>query len=239
MITLYVGYDPREAAAYHVFCESVIEHASEPVQFIPLHKSMLGGFDGQRDGTNAFIFSRFLVPYLNGYNGAAIFCDGDMVCRGDIAELWRLFDPWKAVQVVKHEYVTKAPRKYLGSPLENSNLDYPRKNWSSVMLWNCGSYCNRRLNPETVAKMEPKALHRFEWLEDNRIGELPQEWNWLDTEYGYNADAKLIHYTLGVPGFSNYVSCDHADDWHNALLNALNISGEVPVKIVARAHDNA
>jgi lipopolysaccharide biosynthesis glycosyltransferase len=42
------------------------------------------------------------------YSGWAIFADGDMVCQADISELWALRDDSKAVQVVKHDYQTKA-----------------------------------------------------------------------------------------------------------------------------------
>lgn len=212
MIRVFVGFDEREAVAYHAFCQSVLEKASEPVQFIPLAKNMLKGFDGQRDGSNAFIYSRFLVPALCDFSGYAIFADGDMICRADIAELWGLRDPYKAVQVVKHDYRTKHPVKYLGA----RNEDYERKNWSSLILWNCAHFQNRQLSPETVAAMTNQALHRFQWLPDDRIGELPKEWNWLVSEYSENPDAKLLHYTIGTPCFPDYSRCPQARDWHDA-----------------------
>ena len=99
-----------------------------------------------------------------------------MICRADIAELWALRDPRTAVQVVKHDYKTKFPRKYLGS----KNEDYPRKNWSSLILWNCSSFINRPLTRKRVQEMTNQELHRFSWIPDERIGELPKEWNWLD-----------------------------------------------------------
>ena len=139
MLTLYVGYDPREACVYHTFCQSVIEHASGPVQFIPLHKPMLDNFDGQQDGTNAFIYSRYLIPHLQGFEGFAIFCDGDMHVNADIYELYELRDESKAVQVVQHNYKTSQVKKYIDTPIENYNVDYKRKNWSSVVIWNCVS----------------------------------------------------------------------------------------------------
>ncbi len=128
MITIFVGYDPREACVYHTFCQSVIEHATQPVQFVPLHRPMLNDFDGQQDGTNAFIYSRYLVPQLQNYTGWAIFVDGDMHVNSDIVELWNLRDESKAAQVVKHNYKTVSPRKYIGTPIENDNVDYDRKN---------------------------------------------------------------------------------------------------------------
>ena len=238
MIPLYVGYDPREALVYHTFCQSVIEHASSPVSFIPLHQPMLNGFDGQQDGTNAFIFSRYLVPYLNGFSGAAIFVDGDMIVNEDINELIDLFDPEYAVQVVKHDYTTKHPRKYIRTPLENDNVDYPRKNWSSVMIFNCGHPSNRILVPEFVSEAGGAFLHRFQWLPDDLIGSLPAEWNWLEHEYPQSTEAKLIHHTLGSPAFQHYSESPSSRDFNRYLLNATNMEGERQAEIVRRAHWN-
>jgi lipopolysaccharide biosynthesis glycosyltransferase len=227
-IPLFVGFDQREAACYHTFCQSVLERASVPVSFIPLHAPMLSNFDGQKDGTNAFIYSRFLVPYIQNFRGWAIFCDGDMVVLDDIAKLWALrdlnhFD--KAVCVVKHDYKTKHSRKYIGTPMEADNVDYPGKNRSSVMLFNCEHYANRRLTPEFVAESPGSFLHRFQWLSDSQIGELPSEWNALSGEQDIGA-ASLVHYTCGVPGFSHYKHCDGAGHWHRARRNAMHMLGE-------------
>jgi len=209
-IPIFVGFDQREAVAYHAFCQSVIEKASQPVSFIPLAKNTIKGFDGQRDGSNEFIYSRFLVPYLTGYIGHAIYADGDMICNADIAELWALRDPRKDVQVVKHDYKTKHHIKYLGS----KNEDYPRKNWSSLILWNCSSFPNQRLTKEFVADQEGSFLHQFKWLKDERIGELPNHWNHLSTEYPDDPDAKLVHYTIGTPCFPDFKHSPMSSMWH-------------------------
>jgi len=237
MIPLYIGYDPREAAVFHVFCQSVIEHASGPVQFIPLHKPMLDDFEGQQDGSNAFTFSRYLVPSLQDYEGWAIFCDGDMHVTDDIYELWKLRDEYKAVQVVKHDYKCTA-RKYIGTPLANDNIDYKRKNWSSVMLFNCSHPSNKLLTREYVATAGASVIHRFGWLNDDEIGALPTEWNWLETEYLDNPDAKLVHQTLGSPGFTFYSKSPSARQWNRYLLNMLNMDGERQTEIVRRASWN-
>lgn len=216
-IPIYVGYDARESVAYHVFCQSILARASRPVAFFPLAKNMLNGFDGQRDGSNAFIYSRFLIPYLQSWTGHALFFDGDMVCNADVAELWEQRSHYKAVQVVHHDYQTKSPIKYLG----NKNEDYPRKNWSSVILWNCAHFANRQLTPEFVGKQPGSFLHRFEWIaQPKHMGELPIEWNWLVSEYPKNQQAKLYHYTLGIPSFSEFAKCDHSDAWHREHYNA-------------------
>jgi lipopolysaccharide biosynthesis glycosyltransferase len=211
-INLFVGFDPREAVAYHVFCSSIIQNTSVPVQITPLVLSQLKEFNETHDDrSNDFVYSRFLTPYLTDFKGWAIFADGDMVCQGDLKELIDMADPSKAVMVVKHDYQTKATQKYLG----NINEDYPRKNWSSVILWNCDHPKHKILTPDFVSKQTGKFLHRFSWLDDQDIGELPLEWNWLASEYRVNREAKLIHFTLGTPCFKDYKNSDMADIWYH------------------------
>lgn len=218
-INLVVGFDQREAVAYHVFCQSVIEKASLPVRFLPLNPRSIAGYtERHTDGSNVFIYTRFLTPHLMNYRGWAIFADGDMVCTADIAELWKLRDPSKAVMVVKHDYQTKAQTKYLG----NKNENYPRKNWSSLILWNCEHPDNQQITPEFVESKDGAFLHRFKWLDDDKIGELPREWNWLAIEYDNTDKAKLIHYTLGTPCFRDYRTTDMSETWHEALARAMN-----------------
>jgi lipopolysaccharide biosynthesis glycosyltransferase len=215
MIPVFIGYDPREAIAFHVCANSIIRHSSQPVQIIPVALNLFKDYtETHTDGSNHFIYTRFLVPYMMKWQGHAIFIDGDMILRDDIAKLWELRDPSKDVQVVKHDYKTRMPVKYLGS----KNEDYPRKNWSSVILWNCNSYPNRRLTPEYVMKATGAELHRFSWCTDDRIGELPPEWNWLPDEYGANPDAKLLHYTLGTPCFHEFADTPQADEWHRERI---------------------
>jgi len=212
-IQLVVGFDQREAVAYHTFCQSVIDRCSRPVSITPLALQNIGSYtETHTDGSNSFIYSRFLTPWLMGFTGWAVFADGDMICREDLAALWALRDPAKAVMVVQHDYKTKAHGKYLG----NKNEDYPRKNWSSVILWNCGHAKHKILLPEFVMKQTGAYLHRFSWLDDQDIGELPKEWNWLTTEYEDNYQAKLLHYTLGTPCFKDYANANMADLWHES-----------------------
>ena len=211
-INIVVGFDQREAVAYHTFCQSIIEKSSLPIQFTPLAINTLKGYqETHTDKSNDFIYSRFLTPYLSDFKGWAIFFDGDMICQTDIKELWDLKDESKALMVVKHDYQTKANIKYLG----NKNENYPRKNWSSVILWNCAHPKHQILTPSFIANQTGKYLHRFSWLDDEDIGEVNREWNWLAIEYPENRDAKLIHYTLGTPCFKDYRDTDMADIWHN------------------------
>ena len=209
-INIVVGFDQREAVAYHTFCQSIIQKSSLPIQFIPLAINTLKGYqETHMDKSNDFIYSRFLTPYLSDFKGWAIFFDGDMICQTDIKGLWDLKDESKALMVVKHDYQTKANIKYLG----NKNENYPRKNWSSVILWNCAHPKHQILTPAFIANQTGKYLHRFSWLDDEDIGEINREWNWLAIEYPENRNAKLIHYTLGTPCFKDYKNTDMADIW--------------------------
>ena len=211
IIPIFIGYDPREAIAYHTCVNSIIRNSSQPVSIVPIALNLFADYsETHTDGSNQFIYSRFLVPYLNSFRGHAIFMDGDMIVRGDIAELWAMREHVYDVQVVKHDYKTKMTEKYLGA----KNEDYPRKNWSSVILWNCASHPNKILTPEYIQKATGAQLHRFTWCKEERIGELPIEWNWLPDEFGPNQDAKLLHYTLGAPCFHDFATTPMADEWH-------------------------
>ena len=215
MIPIFIGYDPREAIAFHTCVNSIIRHSSRPVSITPIALTNFKDYqETHTDGSNQFIYTRFLVPHLTGYQNWAIFIDGDMIVRDDISKLWDLREIDKDVMVVKHDYKTKMPVKYLGA----KNEDYPRKNWSSVILWNCNSWPNRKLTPEFIMKASGADLHRFTWLDENRIGELPKEWNWLPDEFGPNPDAKLLHYTLGTPCFHEFATTPQGDEWHRERM---------------------
>lgn len=216
-IILVVGFDQREAVAYHNFCQSVLEKASVPVQFVPLVNNALYFYkESHIDGSNRFIYSRFLTPFICNFQGFAVFADGDMICNADIAELQKLFDHTKAVQVVKHNYKTKRAVKYLN----NKNENYPRKNWSSLVVFNCEHPANRVLTPEFIQSHDGAFLHRFSWLDDADIGELPHEWNYLAIEYESDPNAKLIHYTLGTPCFEEFKSTEMSEIWWDTYKRA-------------------
>jgi len=210
MIQLFVGIDPRESIGLHIFNHSVWSRSSVPVSITPIH--------GFTDGTNAFTLARFLIPHYMGYSGFAIFADGsDMLCMADIAELWGMRNPYCAVQVVKHEYKTRWPKKYLGQP----NLDYERKNWSSLMLINCAHFAWRnRITPENIGEMSGSTLHRFEFLKDEYIGALPKQWNYLCMEPNQEGPAKISHYTVGLPVW--YSDSEYAKEWNAEKNKAIS-----------------
>lgn len=209
VITICIGFDPAETVAFHVLCQSILSRSSQPVRFIPINKRNIPAFTrGIEDGSTQFSFSRFLTPYLCGYQGQAIFMDCDMVVRCDIAELIEECDLSKDVFVVKHDYTPKTETKFLG----NKQHVYPKKNWSSLMVFNCDTRACMALTPEVVNTASGKFLHQFEWTE--RVGELPQGYNHLVGEYDENPLAKIAHFTLGTPCFAGYGHQEYAAEWY-------------------------
>jgi len=210
MIKIAVGFDHREAVTYHTFCQSVIDNSTGPVSFIPLALPLLkDSVERPVDGSTSFVYSRFLTPHLNEFSGWCIYADGDMVCLKDIHNLWDMRDETKAVLCVHHDYKSTHAKKFLGG--ENHN--YPRKNWSSLILWNCGHPKNAILTPEFVKSQSGAFLHRFNWLNDNDVGKLDPSWNWLAIEYPDNTEANLVHYTLGTPCFKDFQNSAMAELW--------------------------
>lgn len=220
----FIGYDPREDDAFRVCKSSITRHASDCVEIEPLKESILR-HDGiytrtftERDGqkyddldgkpfSTEFSFTRFLVPYLCGYRGWALFLDCDMMLTRDIKEVFSLADDRYAAMCVKHDFRPEEGIKMDGQKQE----PYPRKNWSSFVLFNCAR--NHQLTPDVVNNATGQFLHGFGWLRDDEIGELPAEWNFL---VGHTLPANL-HFTDGVPSMANYEDSDYADAWREEL----------------------
>ncbi len=212
MFQVFIGFDPKESIAYHVLAHSILRQASIPVSIAPVMLSQLTGlFTRQRGATESteFSLSRFLVPALSGYRGKSLYLDCDMLCRADIAELAALAEaaPERAVLVCKHDYSPNPARKFLNQV----QTSYPRKNWSSLMLFD-NARC-AALTPSYVNSASAADLHRFKWTSDALIGDLPLEWNWLVGEYSHNPAAKNVHFTRGGPYFDEYRNCDYATEW--------------------------
>jgi len=218
-ITVYIGWDSREPIAAEVCRYSILKHASIPVniQFLKQDDLRMRGFysrDVDALASTEFTFTRFLVPALNNYTGTAIFMDSDMVFLEDIAELLEEVDTSKAVTCVQHDYTPPPGMKMDGK----QQLAYPRKNWSSMIVWNCAHKSNRAVTVALVNDPEVTGayLHRFSWLNDKDIGLLGPQWNWLVGWYieGRDGEPKLLHYTEGGPWFDNCKDCDYAETWN-------------------------
>jgi hypothetical protein len=209
VIDLFCGFDEREAPGYHTFCNSVIKRATQPVRIVPL-ASM-----GLPQGSNTFTLSRFLVPYLMGFKGHAIFADAcDMLMLADVAELDALFDPRFAIQVVKHpDYESQHARKYIGTEMECEQSNYTRKNWVSAAIVNCSHSAWFGMTPKAISLAEPIELLQLQHLLDSEIGDLPPEWNVLIDEGQERAGAKLLHWSSGLPTFRHYRNARASADW--------------------------
>lgn len=219
MIRVFVGWDSQQVLPYHVLCHSIIRHTHghEPVSITPLKREFL---DRPRDPNQSteFAFTRFLVPYLCGYEGWAIYMDCDMVVTTDISQLWAKRDEKYAVMVVKRDShvpaLGHAPWVRGDSKMSGKYQSlYPRKNWSSLILYNCAQ-C-RALTREAVESQTGAWLHRFKWLPDDKIGELPGQWNYLvgvDPPGKYPQVANY-HFTLAGPWLDSF-------GWYAADLQA-------------------
>ena len=220
MLTVYIGWDSREPIAADVCKHSILKHASIPVDIVmlkqdELRKRNLYWRDIDKLASTEFTFTRFLVPELNNFEGTAIFMDSDMILTTDIAELIAEVDPKKAISCVQHDYTPPEGVKMDGQ----RQLAYPRKNWSSMVVWNCAHPANKQVTKELVNDPEITGayLHRFSWLKDHYIGLLGPQWNWLVDWYveGRDGSPLLLHYTEGGPWFANHQNCGYADLWNS------------------------
>jgi lipopolysaccharide biosynthesis glycosyltransferase len=213
---IFVGWDPSEVIAYDVCRHSISARASVEVEIHPLKLSELRARGlyyrtGDPLASTEFTYSRFLVPHLAGYEGWALFCDCDFLWLADIKELIALIDDRYAAMCVHHDHRPRESTKMEGAV----QTQYPRKNWSSMVLYNCGHPANRGLTPEIINQESGAYLHRFQWLTDDLIGAVPETWNWLEgwCDEPVSGTPKVIHYTRGGPWFENWRSVNYADLW--------------------------
>lgn len=229
VLNVFIGFDQREPEAWDVCRHSIARRSSKAVHFVKLDERALrynGWYNrpwrvdnetgckiDQRDGkpfSTDFAFSRFLVPALSLYSGWALFCDCDFLFTADIAGLFSLADPQYAIRVVKHQHIPTEQEKMDGQRQEK----YHRKNWSSLILWNCEHPSNRYLTTHAVNYEPGQWLHAFGWLRDEEIGEIPLTWNWLSGVSKPTEELPCaIHYTLGGPWMDNCRDVPLAEHW--------------------------
>lgn len=215
-LDIYIGWDSREPIAYDVAKKTLLDRASIPVDVHPIKLAELvekGAYTREVDplASTEFTYSRFFTPWLAGYKGWALFCDCDFLFLDDIAKLTEYLDPSKAVLCVKHDYTPKATVKMDGKVQTN----YPRKNWSSFMLFNCEHPSTKTLTPEVINSQTGAYLHRMQWAADEEIGGIPERWNWLEgwSEKPGTGTPSAIHFTNGGPWFKDWQNVDYGDEW--------------------------
>lgn len=224
-LRVFIGWDENERRACTVADYSLHRSASRS----PVHVdriSMLTVKDYARPTTTlptgqlfdeisdapmstAHAIARFWVPRLCEFTGWALFTDGDVLFRDDVSRVFACADPAYAVMVVQHEPMPEQGKKKRG----HVQQAYPRKNWSSVILWNCGHLANRALTPEVLNGWPGRDLHAFRWLRDEQIGALPSRWNHLVGVSAPDPNPAIVHYTLGTPDVDGHDADAYADEW--------------------------
>lgn len=211
---VFIGYDSREKEAYDVAVRSILRY-NKYLEVRPIVKGHMKayGFDREDDkGSTEFTLTRFLTPYLSGYEGYSLFMDCDVLVQTDLEKILEEADLTKAVNCVQHDYTPKSNFKMDGQ----EQHVYPRKNWSSVMLFNCSHpLIKTNLTLGNVCEKSPKYLHRMEWAEDS-IGSVHHTWNYLSGYYTDLEVPNIIHYTDGGPWFDEYKHCQFAEEWRKA-----------------------
>jgi hypothetical protein len=229
---IYIGWDRREPEAYDVAKFSLERRASVAVGVEPIKQDDLqarGLYRRAADplASTEFTYTRFLTPALAGFRGWALFCDCDFLWLGDIAGLLPYMRTPKAVYCVQHDYTPKEAVKMDGAV----QTVYPRKNWSSLMLFNCEHPAVQQLTPDVVNRESGAYLHRMQWVADDDIGALPVEWNWLEgwNERPLQGTPKAVHFTRGGPWFANWQNVDYGDLWREER-EAMKASLHGPLK---------
>lgn len=224
MNSIWIGYDARETEAFAVCRRSLRKHGyGLPINPIDLAELRRVGLyyrpTERRDGqlwdtiseapmSTEFAISRFLTPLLAN-DGWALFMDCDIFCRRNLRELFNALDPSKAVMCVKHQYEPENEIKMDGQ----TQTKYARKNWSSVMAFNCDHPANKALTVELINTVPGRDLHRFCWLNDDQIGALDPGWNYLVGVTQGIEEPGLVHFTNGGPWFDDYRDVPFGNEW--------------------------
>ena len=206
---IYIGYDSRHPIASKVCEYSLRKHSKDlDIELLKLSDLEQLYWREYKDQSTEFTYTRFLVPYLQDYNGWALFCDDDFLFLKDVKKIFKYADDKYAVMCCQHDYTPRAITKMLGK----KQVPYKRKNWSSLMLINCGHESVKNLDLSTVSEQSGKYLHQFEWLKPHEIGSIPRHWNWLVNWYKENDEDKpsALHFTEGGPWI---VDSEYKDLW--------------------------
>ena len=224
-INFFIGYDSKEDIAYRVCKNSLLKRSTINVKVNSLKIEELIAkkfYNRSIDplASTEFTYTRFLIPELMSFKGWAVFCDCDFLFFENIANLFKNLDDSKAIYCVQHDYTPKEKHKMDGQ----KQTIYPRKNWSSFIIFNCSHPSNKKLNIEIVNSESGSFLHQFKWLKDNEIGSLDERWNWLEgwTSKKNNSYPYAVHFTRGGPWFEEWQDVEFANEWLKERDNYLN-----------------
>lgn len=211
---IFIGLDEPNKIAFEKCKASIInQNTRYNISIYAINYNTIKEYKRIKDiyESTQFTFARFFTPFLSEYNGVSIFCDGDFLFLDSIDNLIDLYDPKFAIQCCKHEYTPKDLVK-MGNKKQSI---YPRKNWSSLIIFNNEHPKNKTLNPLTINNQSGAFLHRFKWLEDSEIGDIPIEWNWLVGYYKEKGSfiPKALHFTDGGPWLEEYKDCEFSKVW--------------------------
>ena len=212
----FIGYDSKEDIAYRVCKFSILKNTKSKISINSLKLYELiskGMYTRLVDplASTEFTYSRFLVPALMNFKGWAVFCDCDFLFFEDVAKLSLELDPNKAIYCVQHDYTPKEKHKMDGQ----KQTIYPRKNWSSFIVFNCSHPSNKKLTIDLVNQETGSYLHQFKWLKDEEIGSLDERWNWLEGwTSNHNSNKPFaVHYTRGGPWFEEWQDVEFSNEW--------------------------
>lgn len=201
-LNIFIGYDSRHYDATNVCHNSIFDnlpvHVRQHVNIVHLDTSKIDGWTREyKDQSTEFTYSRFLCPYLSNYEGISIFCDDDFIFRENILNLLFFIAHDQAVACVKHDFKEVSDVKFNSE----KNVSYPKKLWSSLMVFNNTHPDCKKLTLESVQEQSGKYLHQFEWTDEGKIGSIPSKWNWCE---GYSELTELyksygLHFTRGGP----------------------------------------
>lgn len=243
--SIWIGRDRREETAFQVARGSLLRHLTQPIPVHALELAALKAYglymrptshkDGRMidelsirpdyDGSvsTEHANARFLVPYL-AKSGLAMFTDGDVLFRADVARAFEGLDRSKAVHCVKHDHAPHNTTKMDGQ----LQTRYARKNWSSVVIFDCDHPANKGLTLELINERPGRDLHAFCWLEDDQIGSLDQSWNFLVGHTSPEVVPDIVHFTNGTPDMPGYGDVPFAPEWwreRDILLGRVRYAG--------------
>ena len=226
-VKMFIGMDENQRFCYDTCRLSIEDHSNIETNPIDLSSLSNRGMYWREQGeeSTSFAFTRFLAPYLKGFYGLAIFCDSDFIWNCDPKDLLQHVDTSKAVSVVKHNIQPSQLKPFKMDGKKQSW--YPKKNWSSLMVFNCDHPFTKRLTPLTVSESPAGYLHEFKWCDDQNIGSLPHTYNYLVGYYNDLENPMAVHYTDGGPWHSGYVNCEFADRWYHYKNKVIEMYGNL------------